>query len=905
MTTPEDFSNERFSDYLRSLCDSDAPWWKTYAFMDEIDDATWFEFELDSKTQDQPKQTEEKLGEKTLPVLQAVEDYAHEKILIVGSPGAGKSTLLTRLLWQAAQKAQQNAKAPIPILVELKLYSEAGIWELIQTSLENCNLYLEVSDIKKLVEHRRLLLLADGFNELPNDHARTKFKKFCGRKIPVIVTSRDGTDDLGLERKLQIQPLTNAKVKAFLQSRLPGYAQAQIKELSDRVKDFGQTPLMVWMLFSIFRQNGDIPTTRGEAYRAFTMLYAERAKEGIDLDESRGLLSKLAFELMHAEKPTDFRPDIGEVDAQNLLESEKALKQLVRNHLLQVKGKLGNRRISFCHQSLQEYYAAEVLLMMLRDEHPDVKDDRLQYFYLNYLKWTETIAIALSLMQDEAIAVGMVRSALEVDLILGARLAGEVYPKYSIQTTEIVLQKQGSVAPENPDWLKLKLLKKIGSKAIANYLIPFLNHPSHTIRSHTYLTLLQEAPEAIPETSQAREESNWIRQIIEDNSERLETEKAPPLDSETVMELVSEVRFIYENWISETLNCDEVIAKLVPMLQMPDSKTQLSAVQVIGSLKVEGGVSPLLQAIEDPQSSVCCSAAVMLGKIGFKSAIPKLTQIVNQHPNPSRRYWAVYALRTIGSEEVIPGILQAMQDSDVSVCRAAVKASEKFDSEETALGLLAIISHPDAQTRRLAAYNLRLLSVKENIAKLLNEQHLQTLVQALDQSDEWVRWRIVFTLWNIASEEVIPLLRPKLNHQNCIVGRSAALVLGKFGCKEAVLGLIHMMDYSNLMECPDAYEIPYTAAYALGQIKGDGAAEHLPTLINLLSTQSGQDALRAIAVIQANCQFYNYTIAQWKLAPHTTERSPTTTQYNIEHVGIFNAGDVTNQGNQKGETFNL
>jgi hypothetical protein len=73
MITPEDFSNERFSDYLRSLSDSDAPWWKTYAFMDEIDDVTWFEFELDSKTQDKPKQPGEKPTEKTLPVLQAVE----------------------------------------------------------------------------------------------------------------------------------------------------------------------------------------------------------------------------------------------------------------------------------------------------------------------------------------------------------------------------------------------------------------------------------------------------------------------------------------------------------------------------------------------------------------------------------------------------------------------------------------------------------------------------------------------------------------------------------------------------------------------------------------------------------------------------------------------------------------
>jgi len=866
----------------------------------------------------------------SFPVLAGLRKYAlsekREHTLLAGRPGSGKSTTLKQILIEMAEVALTDNTQPIPVLVQLK--SDRPLLEIICAEFRRAKLKVTADQIDNWLLEDKLVLLLDGVNEIPSDELRQKLQEFRDDNLttPMIFTTRDLAigGDLGIKMRLEMRPLTRPQMREFVQKYLPEHWEMLLRQLKDHLRELAETPLLLKMLCDVFDPDTQqIPQSKGELFQLFAQKYDNwKKREGVRTSEkfwkwNMELLQHLAFVMIQRDDSTKSPYEIYENDAVKLIEKyltgrvanpgDKArdwLSDLVDYHLLQESA--NPNKIEFHYQLLQEYYAAEALLVMLRDKHPDVMDDqRLQYFYLNYLKWTEPISIALSLIEDEAIAVGMVRSALEVDLILGARLAGEVYPKYSIQTTEIVLQKQGSVAPENPDWLKLKLLKKIGSKAIANYLIPFLNHPSHTIRSHTYLTLLQEAPEAIPETSQAREESNWIRQIIEDNSERLETEKAPPLDSETVMELVSEVRFIYENWISETLNCDEVIAKLVPMLQMPDSKTQLSAVQVIGSLKVEGGVSPLLQAIEDPQSSVCCSAAVMLGKIGFKSAIPKLTQIVNQHPNPSRRYWAVYALRTIGSEEVIPGILQAMQDSDVSVCRAAVKASEKFDSEETALGLLAIISHPDAQTRRLAAYNLRLLSVKENIAKLLNEQHLQTLVQALDQSDEWVRWRIIFTLWNIASEEVIPLLRPKLNHQNCIVGRSAALVLGKFGCKEAVLGLIQMMDYSNLMECPDAYEIPYTAAYALGQIKGDGAAEHLPTLINLLSTQSGQDALRAIAVIQANCQFYNYTIAQWKLAPHTTERSATTTQYNIEHVGIFNAGDVTNQGNQKGETFNL
>jgi predicted NACHT family NTPase len=324
--------------------------------MDEINDSTWFEFELYSKTEEKPKQPGQKPTEKMQPVLEAISEYANEKILIVGSPGAGKSTLLARVMSHAAQQALKNPKLPIPVLVELK--RESKIWELIQTALENHNLYLEISDIKRLIANKRLLLLADGFNVLPTETARAEFNDFCKREIPIIVTTRDFAGDVRIERKLQLQNLDSLKVKAFFQSRLPCQDQKQIQQLCERVKDFGQTPLMVWMLFSVFQKNGEIPATRGEAYRAFTTLYAERAKIGIELDESRSCLSKLAFEMMQGQKPTDFRLDIGEFEAQDSL-GAKTLKHLLKYHLLQATGKPGDRQIRFCHQSLQEYYAAE------------------------------------------------------------------------------------------------------------------------------------------------------------------------------------------------------------------------------------------------------------------------------------------------------------------------------------------------------------------------------------------------------------------------------------------------------------------------------------------------------------------------------------------------------------------
>ena len=135
---------------------------------------------------------------------------------------------------------------------------------------------------------------------------------------------------------------------------------------------------------------------------------------------------------------------------------------------------------------------------------------------------------------------------------------------------------------------------------------------------------------------------------------------------------------------------------------------------------------------------------------------------------------------------------------------------------------------------------------------------------------------------------------------------SVAEVLGKIGSVEGIPGLFKLIEDLECYEDEDeCFHVRSSAAEALGKFKGDRAAYILPKLLNLIPTHSGEEAFRAVQAIQANCQFYNYAIAQWKLAPHTTERSPTTTQYYIGYVGIFNAGDVTNQGNQKGETFNL
>jgi HEAT repeat protein len=500
------------------------------------------------------------------------------------------------------------------------------------------------------------------------------------------------------------------------------------------------------LLCDVFKLRQEIPKNKGELFQWVDEEYDRLKGMPTLAPELRHwkaeLLQQLAFEMMRGNDPTKLNLTILRTDAIAIFESflqergvsdfgQKArtlLEDLQKYHLLQPTA---NQKIEFHHQLFQEYYAAEYLLRRFASWNDGV----LQQEYLNYLKWTEPLALMLGLVEDKDQALRVVRSALDVDLKLGARLAGEVKQKFQPHAVSDTMQKFSSDFPKEPSWLKLKLLRQIGKAAIYE-LIPLLDDPSPSIRYHAYRTLRFIAPEEIPEQCRAREDFNWNPQRLERNPESLEPEE------------------------------------------------------------------PLIQ-----------------------------------------------------------------QDSDSSVSREVTEASHTIDSQAIALGLLKVMmSHPESFVRYEAVLGLGELSRKDDIAKFLSETHLQELVQQLEDSYIYTRWSIALMLWNIASEEVIPLLRPKLDHSNPDIALSAALILGKFGCSAAVPRLVEMMDYSNLSNHPNVQDISYLAGYALGQVKDNVTSEYLPKLLTLVSTQSGADVFQAIASIQERCQYYNYELEEKRKA---------------------------------------
>jgi predicted NACHT family NTPase len=395
-----------FQPYLHSISTHYDHWWELYTLTNAETQAkqknepqpwkTPFDFGLMVQTVPrdrplasdspglEPQSSKEKI--ERFPVLEGIRKFVreHGQVLLVGRPGSGKSTTLARLLLEEA-----GADQYVPVLVELRFLSNSTILDRIQAFFQRHDLLLDRTQIEDLLFHRRLLLLMDGLNELPSEAARLDVAKFRQDypKVSMIFTTRDLSlgGDFGLERKLEMQPLTEAQMQAFVRSYVPGQAEAMLRQMKERLQEFGQTPLLLWMLCRLFRQTGQIPNNLGEVFRAFTQGYERNLKADVPVESDRRwwpeLLQELAFAMMYGQpievngvRPfpdVEFRVAIPKIEVRqifaNFLQNkessaegaaQKYLDDLLRHHLIQLNGE----QVEFRHQLIQEYYAAEYLL---------------------------------------------------------------------------------------------------------------------------------------------------------------------------------------------------------------------------------------------------------------------------------------------------------------------------------------------------------------------------------------------------------------------------------------------------------------------------------------------------------------------------------------------------------------
>jgi predicted NACHT family NTPase len=208
--------------------------------------------------------------------------------------------------------------------VELRYY-ETSILDLITAFLHRHDPSLSIDSdsfaaarsadrVKELLRQGNFFLLIDGVNELPSPEAQPNLQKFrqdYQQTTPMIFTTRDlGVGgDLGIDKKLEMQPLTETQMGEFVRGYLPETGEQMLQQLGGRLREFEETPLLLMMLCSVFASNGNqIPPNLGSVFRRFTEIYDRQIKQDIPVtDESRRwwkrLLQHLAWTMMGGNVP--------------------------------------------------------------------------------------------------------------------------------------------------------------------------------------------------------------------------------------------------------------------------------------------------------------------------------------------------------------------------------------------------------------------------------------------------------------------------------------------------------------------------------------------------------------------------------------------------------------------------
>jgi len=325
---------------------------------------------------------------------------------------------------------------------------------------------------------------------------------------------------------------------------------------------------------------------------------------------------------------------------------------------------------------------------------PSMSDARLQHDYLNYLKWTEPLALMLELVESEEQAVRVVRLALEVDLRLGARLAGAV--KYGFQEMTVELLIREIDKRKIPKLYAIELFKESKSVFAADSLIANLKDFNSDVRRTAAGTLVKVGNEKY---------ANII--IIYDIKDSV---------SEVLWEAAAEESLDY-------IGNEKAVDASIIALDVSVSDVLWKVAETLGNIDNEKAVTPLILALDLSVSNVLWEAAAEpLGKIGNDEAVNALI-IALKDSNSDIRREAAWALGKISNDEAVNALIIALKDSDDYVRRKAAEALVNIDNEKAFDALIIALKDSDYNVRRKVAEAL------VNIAK--SDRNLPTLTQQL------------------------------------------------------------------------------------------------------------------------------------------------------------------------------
>jgi hypothetical protein len=360
----------------------------------------------------------------------------HGRLMVLGHPGVGKSTFLRKLGLDAARMTEAEKGCCIPVLVELKLWSQENI---------DLTTYLQreiyrgpgADSDDPLTTHLRqgnLLILFDGLDEVPAeklgtciDQIRAFVHQFDRNRWAIACRTADYSYGFPNVVEVEVVGFSDRQIQQFIENwfiaKTPDCNQAPLtlwqtlnRSRNLPIKELARTPLLLFYLCLVHEQGGELPKSRGQIYGKILEIFLaewprqkniERdpslAPTGLTAYAKQKLLAAIAYdrfkdnqlvfsqlylqqaiEAFVSQGPPWFR----EINPGLLLEDLESRRGLVVERF--------QGYFSFSHLTLQEYLAAQYVV-----EHPETRPVLIEYSADR--RWREVVLIAVETLDNRSL----------------------------------------------------------------------------------------------------------------------------------------------------------------------------------------------------------------------------------------------------------------------------------------------------------------------------------------------------------------------------------------------------------------------------------------------------------------------------------------------------------------------
>ncbi|MDQ7027110.1 MAG: HEAT repeat domain-containing protein [Anaerolineae bacterium] len=272
--------------------------------------------------------------------------------------------------------------------------------------------------------------------------------------------------------------------------------------------------------------------------------------------------------------------------------------------------------------------------------------------------------------------------------------------------------------------------------------------------------------------------------------------------------------------MNPTINFDD----LLTYLESETLQERQHAAIELSRIKDETIIPPLLDALNDCDSTVRANAAAGLGLNEAKQAVEALITLL-QDSDDIVRERAATALAQIGDERSIDPLIDALDDSNTWTRNRIIYVLGASKNPRAVEPLIVQLDSENPSTQGVAAWALGAIGDKR--AK-------DPLIGLLQDPDFSVRGNAAWALGELADENLIPTLLPLLNDTSPEVRGKTCWALGNIGevtsHTEMVKALIPLLDdYAEIPNSSAHIFVCQYAAEALSQIGTDAANSAIDT----------------------------------------------------------------------------